>query len=102
MTTHHQYVLLPLFQVGAVTQIGGPHELPVLQAEAVPVGVDHLDVVACLLASVHLPQDFAPENCETTTVQSSIYISMKKQPLYTIVTHQSPSGNIVSYVLSDL
>lgn len=62
MTTHHQYVLSSLLQVGAVTHVRGPQELPVLQAEAVPVGVDHLDVIARLLASVQLPEDSAPEN----------------------------------------
>lgn len=62
MAAHHQYVLFTLLQVGAVAHVGGPQELPVLQAEAVPVGVDDLDVVARLLASVQLPQDSASEN----------------------------------------
>lgn len=69
MTAHHQYVLLPLLQVGAVAHIGGPQELPVLQAEAVPVGVDDLDVIARLLASVQLPEDSAPENYHKTKIQ---------------------------------
>lgn len=62
VTTHHEYVLFSLLQVGAVTHVRGPQELPVLQAEAVPVGVDDLDVIARLLASVQLPEDSAPEN----------------------------------------
>lgn len=62
VTTHHQDVLLPRLQAGTVAQVGGPEELPVLQAEAVPVGVDHLHVVAGLLASVHLPHYSGAEN----------------------------------------
>lgn len=62
VTTHHEYVLFSLLQVGAVTHVRDPQELPVLQAEAVPVGVDDLDVIARLLASVQLPEDSAPEN----------------------------------------
>lgn len=62
VTTRHQYILFPLLQVGAVAQIRDPQELPVLQAEAVPVGVDDLDVVTRLLAFVQLPKDSAPEN----------------------------------------
>lgn len=62
VTTHHHYILLPLLQVGAVAQIRSPEELPVLQAEAVPVGVDDLDVVTRLLASVKLAEDSSPEN----------------------------------------
>lgn len=62
VTTHHHYILFPLLQVGAVAQIRSPEELPVLQAEAVPVGVDDLDVVTRLLASVQLPEDSSPEN----------------------------------------
>lgn len=41
-----------------------------LQAEAVPVGVDDLDVVAGLLASVQLPQDSASENKVLLTILS--------------------------------
>lgn len=48
--------------MGAVAHIRGPQELPVLQAEAISVGVDDLDVVARFLASVQLPKDFGPEN----------------------------------------
>lgn len=62
VTTHHHYILFPLLQVGAVAQIRSPEELPVLQAEAVPVGVDDLDVVTRLLSSVKLPEDSSPEN----------------------------------------
>ena len=62
VATHHHYVLFPLLQVGAVTHIGGPQELPVLQAEAVPVAVEDLDVITGLLASVQLPEDSGPEN----------------------------------------
>lgn len=62
VAAHHQHVLLPRLQAGAVTQVGGPDELAVLQAEAVPVGVDHLHVVARLLASVHLPNHPGPEH----------------------------------------
>lgn len=62
VATHHQYILFPLLQVGAVAHIRDPQELPVLQAEAVPIGVDDLDVVARLLASVQLPEDSGPEN----------------------------------------
>lgn len=62
VATHHQDVLLPRLQVGTVAQIGGPDELAVLQAEAVAVGVDHLHVVAGLLASVHLPNNSGAEN----------------------------------------
>lgn len=62
VTTHHQYILFPHLQVGAVTHIRDPQELPVLQTEAVPVGVDDLDVITRLLTSVQLPEDSAPEN----------------------------------------
>lgn len=62
VTTNHQDILFPLLQVRAVAHVGDPQELPVLQAEAVPVGVDDLDVVARLLASVQLPEDLGPEN----------------------------------------
>lgn len=48
--------------MGAVAQIRDPEELPVLQAEAVPVGVEDLDVVTRLLACVQLPEDSASEN----------------------------------------
>ena len=66
VTTHHHYILFPVLQVGAVAQIRGPQELPVLQAEAVPVGVDDLDVITRLLASVQLPEDSSPENWQQT------------------------------------
>lgn len=59
---HHQDVLAALAQLGAVAHVGHPQELAVLQAEAVPVGVQHLDVVASLLTDVQLAQHFAPEN----------------------------------------
>lgn len=62
VSTHHQYVLFSLLQVGAVTHVRGPQELPVLQAEAVPVGVDDLHIVTCLLTSVQLSEDSASEN----------------------------------------
>lgn len=62
VTAHHQDVLLPRLQARTVAQVGGPDELAVLQAEAVPVGVDHLHVVARLLASVHLPDNSGAEN----------------------------------------
>lgn len=58
----HQHVLPALLQAGAVAHVGDPQELPVLQAEAVAVGVEDLDVVARLLASVQLPEDSASEN----------------------------------------
>ena len=48
--------------MGAVAQIRDPEELPVLQAEAVPVGVEDLDVITRLLACVQLPEDSASEN----------------------------------------
>lgn len=62
VTTHHEDILLPHVQVRTVADVRGPQELSVLQAEAVPVGVDHLDVVPGLLASVKLPEDSGPEN----------------------------------------
>lgn len=59
---HHQHVLPALLQVGAVAHVGDPQELAVLQAVAVAVGVDDLDVVARLLPAVQLPHDFASEH----------------------------------------
>lgn len=60
--THHEYILFPLLQLRAVTHIRDPQELPVLQMEAVTVGVDDLDIVTRLLASIQLPEDSGPEN----------------------------------------
>lgn len=68
VTTHHQDILFPLLQVRAVAHVRGPQELPVLQAEVVPVGVDDLDVVTRLLASVQLPEDLGPENYQETEI----------------------------------
>lgn len=62
MTTHHEYVLFPLLQTRTVTHIRNPQELPVHQTEAVPVGVDDLDVVTRLLSAVELIKDFGPKN----------------------------------------
>lgn len=62
VTTHHQDILSSHLQVRAVAHVRDPQELPMLQAEAVPVGVDDLDVVARFLASVQLPEDLGPEN----------------------------------------
>jgi len=49
-------------QVGAVAHVGHPQELAVLQAVAVAVRVDDLDVVSRLLPAVQLRHDFAPEH----------------------------------------
>lgn len=62
VATHHQYILAPFLQRGAVTHVGHPQELAVLQAEAIVVGVDDLDIVARLLAPVQLAHDFGTEH----------------------------------------
>lgn len=62
VAAHHQYVLFSLLQVGAVTHVRDPQELPVLQAEAVAVGVENLDVIPRLLASVQLSEHPGTEN----------------------------------------
>lgn len=43
-----------------------------LQAEAVPVRVDNLDVVPRLFACVQLPQDSAAENYQDTELREFI------------------------------
>lgn len=67
VATRHHNVLLAQLQHGAVAGVGSPQELAVLQAEAVAVGVDDLDVVPRLLADVQLPEDSTSENCEKVT-----------------------------------
>lgn len=54
MTTGHNDVLAALIELWTVTDVGHPQELPVLQAEAVAVGVDDLHVVARLLTAMLL------------------------------------------------
>lgn len=71
VAARHHNVLLPQLQQGAVTGVGSPQELAVLQTEAVAVGVEDLDVVPRLLAYVQLPEDSTSENCQKNTGRQS-------------------------------
>lgn len=64
----HQNVLPALLQQGAVAHIWDPQELSVLQAKAIPVSVDNLDVIASLLTLVQFPKYSSSENKVLLTV----------------------------------
>lgn len=77
VATRHHDVLPPQLQQGAVAGVGSPQELAVLQAEAIAVGVEDLDVVPRLLADVQLPEDSTSENCDDKITEGTFKIKNK-------------------------